>query len=148
MLAPKIWRRTYVRAAFTPAFTAAPLSGRTHVSADIKHVLPPRQQNPRNPRARKTTAHTPAHTSVKFQLLLDLVAACCQSAWRGQEWLAAVRNEGRQDVGTFFGGRLNGSLRFSQLKYNKYKKARRPCRNKENSTLKTRKTNDCRQKGA
>lgn len=97
------------------------------------NMFSPRQQNPRNPRARKMTAHTPAHTSVKFQLLLDLVAACCQSAWRGQEGLAVEKNEGHQDVGTFLGG--GGGIKW----YSKYKKARRPSRTNENSTLKTKK---------
>lgn len=49
------------------------------------------------------------------------------------------KNEGHQDVGTFLGW-----IKW----YSKYKKARRPSRTNENSTLKTRKTNDCRQKGA
>lgn len=102
------------------------------------NMFSPRQQNPRNPRARKMTAHTPAHTSVKFQLLLDLVAVCCQSAWRGQEWLTVEKNEGHRDVGTFWGG-----IKW----YSKYKRARRPSRTNENPKLKTKK-NDCRQKGA
>lgn len=60
-----------------------PQSGRTHVIADSEHV-PLRQQNPRNPAVSMTT-HTPAYTTVKFQLPVDLLPDCCQSPWRGRE---------------------------------------------------------------
>lgn len=62
-----------------------PLSGRTRVSADIKHVLYPTTEPQEPNRKENDSAHTPAHTSVKFQLLLDLLAVCCQSARLGLE---------------------------------------------------------------
>lgn len=64
-----------------------------HVWVLTLNMFSPWQQNPRNPTARKMTAHTPAHTSVKFQLLLDLVAVCCQSACPGREWFAVEKHE-------------------------------------------------------
>lgn len=60
-----------------------PQSGRTRVIADSEHV-PLRQQNPRNPAVSMTT-HTPAYTTVKFQLPVDLLPDCCQSPWWGRE---------------------------------------------------------------
>lgn len=82
------------------SFTAAPFpppnpSGRTRVSADTKCVPPSRQQNPGNPTTRHMTAHKPAHTAVKFQLLVDLVAGYCQSAWQPEEWLVLEKPEGQ-----------------------------------------------------
>lgn len=82
------------------SFTAAPFpspnpSGRTRVSADTKCVPPSRQQNPRNPTTRHMTAHKPAHTAVKFQLLVDSVAGYCQSAWQREEWGVLEKPEGQ-----------------------------------------------------
>lgn len=71
-----------------------PLSSRTRVSADIKHVLSSTTE-PQEPNSKEMTAHSPAHTSVKFQLLRDLVAVCCQSACLGREWFAVEKHEGR-----------------------------------------------------
>lgn len=65
-----------------------------HVWVLTLNMFSSQQQNPRNPTARKMTAHTPAHTSVKFQLLLDLLAVCCQSACLGLEWFAVEKHEG------------------------------------------------------
>lgn len=66
-----------------PVLCPPPQSGRTRVIADSEHV-PLRQQNPRNPAVSMTT-HTPAYTTVKFQLPVDLLPDCCQSPWRGRE---------------------------------------------------------------
>lgn len=82
------------------SFAAAPFpppsaSGRTRVSADTKCVPLSRQQNPGNPTTRHMTAHMPAHTAVKFQLLVDLVAGYCQSAWQREEWLVLEKPEGQ-----------------------------------------------------
>lgn len=70
------------------------MSGRTDVSADIKHVCL-RQQYPRIPTTRKMTAYATAHTAVRFQLLVDLVACYCQSAWQEGEWLEEEKPEGQ-----------------------------------------------------
>lgn len=87
-------------AAASLSFAAAPFpcpspSGRTRVSADTKCVPPSRQQNPGNPTTRHMTAHKPAHTAVKFQLLVDSVAGYCQSTWQREEWLVLEKPEGQ-----------------------------------------------------
>lgn len=65
-----------------------------HVWVLTLNMFSAQQQNPRNPTPRKMTAHSPAHTSVKFQLLLDCVAVCCQSACLRREWFAVEKHEG------------------------------------------------------
>lgn len=92
--------RPLTLAAASLSFAAAPFplpspSGRTRVSADTKCVPPSRQQNPGNPTTRHMTAHKPVHTAVKFQLLVDLVAGYCQSAWQREEWLVLEKPEGQ-----------------------------------------------------
>ena len=55
------------------------LSDGTCVTTDAEHV-PLRQQNPRNPTLLTMTTNTPAYAGVKFQLPVDSLADCCQSA--------------------------------------------------------------------
>lgn len=124
-----IWRRTYLRAASAPPFTAAPLSGRTHVSADIKHVLSPTTE-PQEPESKENDSTHPCphfcEVSITARLgsrLLPVSLTRTGGTRSGEEW----RTPGCRD---FWGG-----IKW----YSKYKKARRPSRTNENSTLKTKK---------